>query len=74
MTVSKSNEYDWKKLRLVLIYVDSNVDNKIFILAKSLKYVYRLIYEEFVVNPDTRSHTIGAMYFGTGTEYTNFSK
>ena len=74
MRVSKSDEDYWNKLRRVLVQIKNNIDDETIIGASILKDVYTWIYTTYEVNPNMRSHTGGAMYFGTGIVHIKLSK
>ena len=71
--VSKSNEYEWKKLRRVLVWIKI-----IFMIniigALILKHVYTWVGAEYAVHPNMRIHTGGEMSFGTGLVHSELSK
>ena len=72
--VTKSDEDDWKKLRRVIAYVKYTIDDIRIIEASSLSDILTWIDEAYVVNPDMKSKTGGAMSLGLGVLHTKGNK
>ena len=64
---SKSTVEDWKKLRRVLAFLQSTINDIRIIGANSLQEVYTWIDAAYGVHDDMRSHTGGVISLGTGT-------
>ena len=72
--VSKSNEYDWRKLKRVLQFANQTIDDKRCIGAKTLTDLYTWIDAAYAVHPDMRSQTGGVMSLGHGMIHCKSSK
>ena len=54
---AKSNEYDWKKLERLLVFLKNTIDDKIYIRVYNLEPLYTWIDSAYAINPDMKSHT-----------------
>ena len=59
--VSKSDLEDWKKLRMVIMFIKVTIDDKRIIGAKSLSSIFIWVDAAYTMNPDMKSQTGGAM-------------
>eukprot|EP00957_Ditylum_brightwellii_P194305 14798449-Ditylum_brightwellii.AAC.1 len=64
--VPKSDEGDWKKLKMMLEFVKHTFDNVRIISAETLTDLYTWIDAAYDVHPSMRNQTGGAMSFGVG--------
>ena len=64
--MSKSDEDDWNKLKRVLGWIKSTIDDKRYIGAKNLAQLFTWIDASYAVHPDMRSQTGGAQSMGRG--------
>ena len=64
--VSKSTEQDWLKLKRLLRYLNGTIDMPRIIGANSLRSFKTWVDAAYAVHDDMKSHTGGAMSFGTG--------
>jgi hypothetical protein len=72
--VSCSTEQDWKKLRRVLEYLNGTLNDKRIIGADSLVQMKTWVDASYAVHADMKSHTGGAVSFGTGAAMSKSSK
>ena len=73
--VSKSTDDDWKKLRIVLGFLQNTIDDVHIIGADSLQNLFRWVDAAYGVhNEDMRSYTGGIMSMGTGAIHTRSTK
>ena len=74
MQVSKPTIEDEKKLFRVLDFLNNTLDDVRIIGANNLDSLYMWINASYATHPNMRSHTGGAMYFGTGILHGKSSK
>ena len=72
--VSKSDEFDWEKLKRVLQFANQTVNDKRCIGANSLSDLYTWIDAAYAVHPYMKSQTGGAISLGTGMIHCKSSK
>ena len=72
--VSCSTEDDWIKLKRLMEYVNSTLDDKRIIGANGLSSLQTWIDAAYAVHPNMRSHTGGCMSLGVGTLHAKSSK
>ena len=72
--VSKSTEQDWKKLRRVLEYLNGSIEDTRFVGADDLQKMKTWVDAAYAVHADMRSHTGGAVSFGTGVHCSKCNK
>jgi hypothetical protein len=72
--VSCSTEQDWKKLRSVLEHLNGTLDDKRIIGADSLVQMKTWVDASHAAHVDMKSHTGGAMSFGTRAAMSKSSK
>ena len=72
--VSKSCEDDWKKLKRLLCFIKSTIDDPRIIGATSLTDLYTWVDAAYGVHDNMRSQTGGAMSFGIGILHGRSSK
>jgi hypothetical protein len=64
--VKNTNENDWKKLMRLMKYLNGSKDEVLFLSADDLHVVKWYADASFAVHGDFKSHTGGAMSYGTG--------
>jgi hypothetical protein len=64
--VNKPNENDWSKLIRLMKYLNGSKDEVLFLSADDLHVVKSYVDSSFAVHGDFKSHTDGAMSYGTG--------
>ena len=64
--VSKTDEYDWKSLKRVLVWVDDTIEDKSVIGARKLSEVLTWIDTSYAVHNNMRSHTGATISMGYG--------
>ena len=64
--LSKCTEQDWTKLRRLLHFLQSTIDDKRVLTADSLTELYTWVDAAYAVHDDRKSHIGGAMLFGCG--------
>ena len=64
--VSKSTQQDLAKLKRLLEYISGTLDDEYVVGADDLGKLRTWIDASYAVHPDCKSHTGGAMSFGTG--------
>ena len=74
MQVSKPTIEDEKKFFRVLDFLNNTLDDVRIIGANNLDSLYMWINASYATHPNMRSHTGGAMYFGTGILHGKSSK
>ena len=62
--MSQRNEYDWKKLERLLVFLKNTINNKRYIGVFDLESLCTWIDAACAVNIDMKSHTGGAILFG----------
>ena len=72
--VSSPTSDDWKKLRRVIIYLSNTIDDIREIGCDNLHHLFTWVDAAFVVHPNMRSQTGGAMSFGWGLIHGRSSK
>ena len=72
--VTKSDIDDWGKLKRVIAYIKSTIEDVRIIGANDLQTVFTWIDAAYAVNSDMRSQTGGAMSFGLGVLHAKCSK
>ena len=73
--VSRSTEADWLKLKRILGFLKSTIDDVRIIGESSLQELYTWIDTAYGVHDiDLKSHTGGVMSLGTGTVHQKSSK
>ena len=72
--VSKSDDDDWKKLKRVIAYVQSTIDDVRIIGADSLSTIFTWIDAVYAVTADMKSQMGGAMSLGLGILHGKSSK
>lgn len=72
--VSKSNERDYAKLRRLLRFIRGTINDRRYIGADGFSVLHTWVDVSFAVHDDMKSHTGGAMSFGTGVISTMSSK
>ena len=71
---SKCTEQDWAKLRRLLHFLQSTIDEERVLGANSLTHLYTWVDAAYAVHDDCKSHTGGAMSFGRGVFGTKSTK
>jgi hypothetical protein len=64
--VKRPNEGDWQKLLRMMRYLNGIKDEVLFLSADDLHVIKWYVDTSFAVHPDFKSHTGGAMSYGTG--------
>ena len=72
--VSKSTQQDLAKLKRLLEYISGTLDDEYVVGADDLGKLRTWIDASYAVHPDCKSHTGGAMSFGTGALVCKSSK
>lgn len=72
--VSKPNESDWEKLKRVLCYIKSTMNETRFMGMDDLGMLFTWIDAAYAVHPNMRSQTGGAMSMGTGVIHAKSGK
>jgi hypothetical protein len=64
--VKEPNDDDWKKLLRMMRYLKGSKDEVLFLSADDLHVIKWYVDASFAVHADFKSHTGGAMSYGTG--------
>ena len=65
---------DWKKMKRVLGWLESTINDKRIIGANSLRDIYTWIDASYAIHPNMRGHTGGAISMGYGVIHTRAGK
>ena len=72
--MSKCTEQDWNKLRRLLHFLQSRIDDERVLAADSLTELFTWVDASYAVHDNMKSHTVGAMSFGRGVFGTKSTK
>jgi hypothetical protein len=72
--VARSTKEDWAKLQRVLEYLHGTIAEFLTIGADDMSIMNTWIDTSYAVHPDMKSHTGGAVSFGTGATLSKSSK
>jgi hypothetical protein len=72
--VARSTKENWAKLQRVLEYLHGTIDEFLTIGADDMSIMNTWIDASYAVHPDMKSHTGGAVSFGTGAALSKSSK
>ena len=71
---SKSDEYDWRKLRRLMRYLHSTLDLVLTLKVEDMTVIKWWVDASYVVHETMRSHTGATMTLGSGSLYSKSAK